>query len=175
MGTETAGMPASTSRGMSPKTAGIVMLIGGILLAVGSLLQFATLEGFGISETVSGLDTDDGKLFLGVGVALLIFGAVVMAVASAVARRVFGILGVLLSAFMVWAAIVDITGIGDDIPAEFAGQIEASAGIGLYVVLTGAVVGLIGSAMAVFAAKETVVAPPPPPPSGETVPPPPPG
>jgi len=172
MGAETVDTPATSSRGKSPKTAGTVMIIGGILLAVGSLLQFAKLEGFGISETVSGLDTDDGKLFLGVGVALLIFGGVILGVASATARRIFGVLGVLISAFMVWAAIVDITGIGSDIPAEFAGQIEASAGIGLYVVLAGAVAGLIGSAMAVFAPKEAAVAPPPPPP-GETAPPPP--
>lgn len=144
----------SRARGPSARTAGGLALAGGLLMILGAVLEFASFEGFGLSESVGGLETDDGKLFLGVGVAILVFGAVIWGVQSVLARRVLGIVGVLVSAFMVFAAIVDITGLGDEIPDEFVDQITVSAGIGLYVVLIGSVLALIGSGLAIFVPRE---------------------
>lgn len=164
---------ATTPRSIDRKQSAVVATLGplaagGLLLVVGSLLTFATADiaGFG-SVGINGLDTDDGKLFLGVGVALLVIAAVVWISRSATSRRIFGGIATLAASFMVVAAIMDVTTLEDDIPEALAADISVSAGIGLYLVLAGAVIATLGGVQILFGrlpAREQVEAPPPPPP-----------
>lgn len=153
------------SGGVSGAVAGVVAAIGGALMAVGALLSFASVEAFGVSQSVGGLDTDDGPVYLGAGLVLAVLGIVILVLRSTVVRRVLGVTGILVAGFMTYAGIVDITSLSDDIPPELLGEVSVSAGIGLYLVLAGAVVALIGSGMALFSREEArVIAPPAPPP-----------
>ena len=133
------------------KKAAMLLGIGGLIMVIGSLMEFASVPG----QSLSGLDTDDGKLYLGVGIALAIFAAVIWSVAAAGTRRVLGVLSTLAALFMLYAAIVDIT----DIPEG------VSVGIGLYIVLVGTILASIGAVWSLAAkdAAATPAAPPPPP------------
>lgn len=150
--------------GMSGGVAGIVTAIGGVLLAIGTFLVFATVEAFGFSESVTGWDTDSNWYYLGSGLALIVLGLVILTVGRPVARRVAGALGLLVAGLATVVSIMDITGLEDEIPAEALGQVGVSPGIGLFLAVAGAIVGLIGSGMSLFARGEVVEAAPPPPP-----------
>jgi len=162
------------SGGSSGTVAGIVTAIGGALLAIGTFLPFATVDAFGFSQSVSGMDTDSSWFYLGSGVVLLVLGIVILMMRQAGIRRIVGVIGVIVAGLMTVVSIMDLMGLDDEIPAEAAGQLTVTAGIGLYMAIAGAVVALIGSGMALFAKGEAphMVAPPPPPPA--TTPPPPP-
>lgn len=153
---ESEGMRPAGLGGMSaPKKAALLIGLGGVVLIVGPLLPFLT-DDFGGS--LGGLDTDDGKVFLGFGVALLVLAGAIWAIGSATGRRVVAALATLGALFMLYAAIVDIT---DDLPEGI------SVGIGLYVTLIGTIVASVGAVWALFAKEPAAeVAPPPPPPAG---------
>jgi len=172
------------SGGSSGTVAGIVTAIGGIAMIVGPFLTFLTADTPQGSQSFSGIAPEidgDGWFFLGVGVGLVIFGVALATIRSVPLSRVLGVLGLLAAGFMTYVGIVDIRDIAsleDQIPPEVAGQFSFSVGIGLYVALAGAIVGLIGSGMALFAkgeAPHTAPPPPPPPPPASTPPPPPAG
>lgn len=133
------------------KKAAMLLGIGGLLMAVGSLLEFASVPG----QSLSGLDTDDGKLYLGTGIVLAIFAGVIWSVAASMTRRVIGVLATLASLFMLYAAIIDVT----DIPEG------VSVGIGLYIVLVGTILASVGSIWSLAAKSDAgaPMAPPPPP------------
>lgn len=135
------------------KKAAMLLGIGGLIMVVGSLMEFASVPG----QSLSGLDTDDGKLYLGTGVVLAIFAGVIWSVAASTTRRVIGVLATLASLFMLYAAIIDIT----DIPEG------VTVGIGLYIVLVGTILASIGSIWALASKTDAAagVAPPPPPPA----------
>lgn len=156
------------TRGVSGTLAGIVAALGGAIVAVGTFLVFATVEAFGISQSVIGMDTESDWYYLGSGLALVVLGLVIVSVRSTVARRVVGALGVLVAGLATVVSIMDIAGLEDEIPADVIDQVTVSPGIGLYLAVAGAVIGLTGSALALFARGEEPApippAPPPPPP-----------
>jgi len=170
------------SGGTSGAVAGIVMAIGGLAMIVGPLLTFLTADTPQGSQSFSGIATEidgDGWFFLGSGVGLVLFGILVATVRSLPLSRILGVVGLLAAGFMTYVGIVDVMDIAsleDEIPPEVAGQFSFSVGIGLYVAIAGAIVGLIGSGMALFAKGEVsrMAAPPPPPPATTPTPPPPP-
>ena len=161
------------SGGVSRTVAGIVMAIGGALLAIGTFLSFATVDAFGFSQSVTGWETDSNWFYLGAGLVLLVLGIVVLTVRAAGLRLVVGAIGLIVAGLMTVVAIMDLLGLDDEIPAEAAVQLTVSADIGLYMAIAGAIVGLIGSGMALFARSEEVpvAAPPPPPPVTPPAPP----
>ena len=154
--------PPRPSGGPNAQTAGGVILVAGLVLIVGSVLNFASFQGFGLSESVGGLELFEGKASLGVGVGLLVIGVVVWGVRSFVARQGLGLLGILGSAFIVWVAVTLISGLDEEIPEEFAGQISVSAGVGLFVMLVGGILGLVGAGLTLFVPSEGEAVPPPP-------------
>jgi len=206
-------MGNATTRATGAARAGFVTMAGGILMILGTLLPFLSVSA-GASglptESVSGLDTPDGKLFLGVGVAIAVFGLVILLTRGAI-PKIMGVLAVLAGGFMLVAGIIDLTGLGEEglrsladtaaeeTPGVTSDQIlqilrqvgvSVNAGIGLYVVLVGSLISLIGGLWAIFS--RTAVLPPPAPtppvpgttwtepvgaaaPAGEPAPPPPPG
>jgi hypothetical protein len=181
-------------------SAGITVL-GGVAMALGAVLTFAKLDVGQLpidARSIGGLDTPDGKLFLGVGIALVVLGGLMWVATSAALRRVAAVLAILGAAFMLYAAIVDITGIEDEsldaiaeagaatTPGVTVEQVRAALeqfnvsikpGIGLYIVLAGAALGVIGGVLALLAKRPEPALPaappppgPPPPPMGPTAP-----
>lgn len=175
-------------------SAGITVL-GGVAMALGAVLTFAKLDVGQLpidARSIGGLDTPDGKLFLGVGIALVVLGGVMWIATSAALRRVAAVLAILGAAFMLYAAIVDITGIEDEsldaiaeagaatTPGVSVEQVRAALeqfnvsikpGIGLYIVLAGAALGVIGGVLALLAKRPEPALPAAPPPPGPPPPP----
>jgi hypothetical protein len=173
-----------------PSAAAAMTILGGLLMAIGALLPFAKVEAGDLpiaSQTVGGLDTADGKLFLGVGIALVVLGAFLWVGRARGLRMTAAVLTILAAGFMLYAAIVDITGIEDEsldaIAEAGAAQtpgisvdqvrealdqfnVSVSTGIGLYIVLIGSAIAVIGGVLALLAKRPEPVMPPAPPPPG---------
>lgn len=184
-----------------PTVAAAIMVVGGVAMALGAVLTFAKVDVGQLpidARSIGGLDTPDGKLFLGVGIALVVLGGLMWIATSAALRRVAAVLAILGSAFMLYAAIIDITGIEDEsldaiaeagaatTPGVSVEQVRAALeqfnvsidpGIGLYIVLGGAALGVIGGVLGLLAKRPEPMLPaappppgPPPPPTGPTAP-----
>ena len=180
-----------------PTVAAGLTAIGGLVMAIGALLPFAKVESGDLpipAQTVGGLDTPDGKLFLGVGIGLIVLGALIWMARSRAPRMIAAVLAIVAAGFMLYAAVVDITGIEDEsldaiaeagaaqTPGVSVEQVRAAldqfnvsinTGIGLYTVLAGAAIGVIGGVLSLLAKRPEPVlpaAPPPPPPPPPTMP-----
>src|SRR5687767_5433213 len=178
-----------------PTVAAAIMVLGGVAMALGAVLTFAKLDVGQLpidARSIGGLDTPDGKLFLGVGIALVVLGGLMWIATSAALRRVAAVLAILGSAFMLYAAIIDITGIEDEsldaiaeagaatTPGVSVEQVRAALeqfnvsidpGIGLYIVLGGAALGVIGGVLGLLAKRPEPMLPAAPPPPGPAPPP----
>lgn len=184
-----------------PRAAAGLTILGGVAMAIGAILPFAKVEAGQLpipSQTVAGLDTADGKLFLGVGIALIVLGVLIWVARSRGIRVVAALLALLAAGFMLYAAIIDITGIEDESldaiaeagAAQTAGvsveqvrdaldqfNVSVNTGIGLYIVLFGSAIGAVGGVLGLLAKGPEPVMPaapqppaPPPPPMEPTGP-----
>ena len=180
-----------------PTVAAGLTALGGLVMAIGALLPFAKVESGDLpipAQTVGGLDTPDGKLFLGVGIGLIVLGALIWMARSRAPRMIAAVLAIVAAGFMLYAAVVDITGIEDEsldaiaeagaaqTPGVSVEQVRAALdqfnvliniGVGLYTVLAGAAIGVIGGVLSLLAKRPEPVlpaAPPPPPPPPPTMP-----
>jgi hypothetical protein len=190
------------------RTGGIVAIVGGALLALGSFLPWAKVSGQGASVTANGIDGSDGYLTLAAGVAALLIGILllmrgtrrILAVLVILAGIVGGGLG-LYDAVTAKDSVLDAA--AEDLAPSFgvspdrvraaleqavdAGQIGVSVSFGLYLVIAGGVVALVGGVLGLrepaaeptdsssgstssteTAPAEPVVAPPPPPPGPDS-------
>jgi hypothetical protein len=171
-----------------PSAAAGLTVLGGVAMAIGAILPFAKVEGGELpipSQTVGGLDTADGKLFLGVGIALIVLGVLIWMARSRGPRVVAAVLAVIAAGFMLYAAIIDISGIEDESldaiaeagAAQTAGvsveevrdaldqfNVSVNTGIGLYIVLVGSAIGVIGGLLGLLAKRPDTVMPAAPPP-----------
>ena len=150
-----------------PRWAVALTGLGGLLMVIGAILPFVTGSAGGPFEgqSLGGLDTPDGKLYLGVGIGLIVFAFLIWAARSPALRKILGVLVILASGFMIYAGIVDISDVRD--------QAEVDIGTGLYIVLVGSIVGVVGGVLSLMATRSTLEGPPPPTePSMEPPPPP---
>jgi hypothetical protein len=149
-----------------PRWAVALTGLGGLLMVIGAILPFVTGSAGGPFEgqSLGGLDTPDGKLYLGVGIGLIVFAFLIWATRSPALRKILGVLVILASGFMVYAGIVDISDVRD--------QAEVDIGIGLYIVLVGSIIGVVGGVLSLITTRSTLEAPPPP--AEASMPPPPP-
>lgn len=174
-------MQAGTSK---PPTALIVLALGAVLVVVAYLLPFGSfnVEGFGVSEsqTLGMGDVDDGKVYLVLGLVLLVLTGVLWA-KRATGSKAVAIAVIVVAALVVVAGIIDIKDIDDlsGLEAETGGvsaedleafgvSLEISAGIGLYLALAGGVIALAGGVLALRQRGDsapTYVTPATPPPS----------
>jgi hypothetical protein len=148
-------------------TAGIVAIVGGALLALGSLLPWAEVSGSGASVTAKGIDGSDGYITLAAGIVAIVVGVVmtrrakrVLTVLAILAGVVGGGLG-LYDAVTAKDSVLDAA--AEELAPSFevsvdqvrvvldqavdAGQLGVSVGIGLYVVIAGGVVALVGGVL----------------------------
>src|SRR5262245_48836359 len=188
------------------QTAGIVAIVGGALLAVASFLPWAEVSGQGASVTANGIDGSDGYLTLGAGIFAVLVGVVmlmrgarrILAVLAILAGIVGGGLG-LYDALTAKDSVLDAAaeelapsfGVSSDRvraaldEAVDAGQIGVSVSFGLYLVIAGGIIVVVGGTLGLRdsaaesvattpgatpptpSSSETAVAPPPPPPAAD--------
>jgi hypothetical protein len=127
-------------------------VVGAIAVAVGSVMPWATLRVGGFEISASGTD-GDGVLTIGLAFVLLAVGVAGLLGRS---RLAMAITAVVASAGVLLVAAVDLTHIGRVVGGGRLGadgffdisQIaDLSTGVGLYVVLVGAIVCLGGGAV----------------------------
>lgn len=111
-----------------------VTIVGAVALFVGLLLPWATLDAFGASSSVTGLDTDDGKLMLALAIGLIGVTVVYMRTSATWAA----ILSILVALGALGLTLFEIS----DVSGSFEG---ISVGSGLWVDLIGSVLAVAGS------------------------------
>jgi hypothetical protein len=166
-------MQQETVRRPAP-IAAIVTVLGGALLVVGSFLTWAELSGSGINVTAQGTDTEGwwtfaaGALVFLAGILLFVVdgevaagrGRRIVAALAIVAGLAGGVLGVYKALTaedeFLDAAAEELAPQAGGSPEQVralldqaidADQLGVSLGIGLYLVMIGGVVGLVGGAL----------------------------
>lgn len=139
---------ASTKRPRAT-VAGVLLLVGAALAALGSVLTWATfpdaLVSQGVPRTFNGFaelagESKDGPFFAAFAAILAAFGVTLL-----LAKRVKAvlILGAILAGFGAVAAVIDLLDVAD--PDGVAAALQPSVGIGLPVVVGGFVIAFAGS------------------------------
>ena len=106
--------------------------IGAALVVLGCLGTWVSIDLGPVGESVSGLDTDDGKLLLGL--------TVVLAIGTLLAsRRWMWAIVLVLAALALAIAVYDLLDVGSE-DAFLGGAVETSAGWGLWLCVLGALV-----------------------------------
>lgn len=129
----------------------VIAPIGAVLAAIGSVLEWASVDAGFTTVSKSGLDAD-GVLTLPCA---LIFGGLALSAMLKVwsLGRMIGAL--VVAALVAVIAVVDIADVSSrfsDLEAQ-GFDVEASVGIGLWLVLLGAIVGVVGCVVALIAPK----------------------
>lgn len=156
------------SGGRSAPIAAILAIVGGALLAIGSFLAWAEVSGGGTSVTASGIDGTDGWITLVAGLVVLAVGVTFLRGGAkrglAILAIVFAIIG---GGVGLYDALTAKDRVLDDAAEELAGQfggtteevralldqaIDAgelgiSLSIGLYMVIAGGALGIVGGVM----------------------------
>jgi hypothetical protein len=163
---EGAAQPAE-GKGPTP-VGGILALVGGALLAIGSFLDWAEVSGTGTSVTATGIDGTDGWITLGAGVLALAAGSAIVrrtggrgvAILAIVAGVIGGGVG-LYDAATAKDSFLDSA--AEELAREFGGSVQqlralldaaiqvgelaVTVMIGLYVVIAGGVLAIVGGAI----------------------------
>jgi hypothetical protein len=128
-----------------------IAAVGVVLVFLGLIGPWAKIIGL-LSVSVSGLDTDDGKI-----VAVLALAALAFLALYAFRERkpwplvAAGLCGVVMTATAVYD-LVDISSSVDEVQSEFA---SASVGWGLYVTVLGGLGVCVGSLLTIIQSRKT--------------------
>jgi hypothetical protein len=147
----------------------VLAIVGGALMAIGSFLAWAEVSGGGTSVTAKGVDGSDGYITLVAGAVALLLGIAM----TRQARRMLAVLvilaGIVGGGIGLYDALTAKDSVLDAAAEELAptfgasaeevraaldqaidaGQLSVSISIGLYVVIAGGVVALIGGIMGI--------------------------
>jgi hypothetical protein len=156
---------SSSARGSA---AGVLTVIGGALMALGSFLSWARVDAAGASVSARGTDGSDGYITLVCGIVLLLYGIGRMTGAAAAGKRALAIIAIVAGLVGGGVALYDASSakrkIVDDAAAAIAnragisttqarvllnaaissGQVKISLSLGIFVVIAGGALGLIG-------------------------------
>jgi hypothetical protein len=157
----------------------ILAIAGGALLAVGSFLAWATVSGGGTSVTAKGVDGSDGYvtlvagiIALGVGVAMTKQSKRVLAVLAILTGLIGGGVG-LYDALTAKDSVLDAAAeeiaptLGASVDevrtlldqAVDSGELSISISIGLYIVIGGGILALVGGILSIRGGQEAGAAP----------------
>jgi hypothetical protein len=163
--------------------AGILALVGGALMALGSFLSWARVDAAGASVSARGTDGTDGYITLACGIVLLLYGIGRMTGAAAAGKRALAVIAIVAGLIGGGVALYDASSakrkIVDEAAAAIAnragisttqarallnaaissGQVKISLALGIFVVIAGGVLGLIGG-IAGLSSSATQPAPP---------------
>ncbi len=138
----------------SEKRGELLMILGGILLFAGNFLTFIEVGGVSFKATDELIDNQASSYMLAGGAAIIFGGLLWSAVKGATGRKVISIIALLWVGFFgLYAGIVDYKDVSD------AGE-GASVGIGMYVLIVGAILAVVGSILTLKATPSTTSAPP---------------
>jgi hypothetical protein len=162
--------------------AGFVTMAGGVVMILGTLLPFQRISA-NIpdvpAESFSALDFSDGPLYLGLGGAVFAFGLVILLGRGGLTRAL-GALAALAGVIALVAGIMDVLDVGkegirviadavaDSTPGVSSDQVlrflrqrdvSLTTGIGLFVILAGSLVAVIGGVWAVVTPPAVAVPP----------------
>lgn len=133
---------------MADRKAELALIVGGILAIVGTFMAFATVSGPGGSISVTGREADEASNYLLAGGLAILCAILLRVMSGATGRKVVAIIALVgVGFFGLYGAIADITSISDLAPA--GSGVEASAGIGLYIVLIGSLLAVVGAVMSI--------------------------
>jgi hypothetical protein len=156
--------------------AGILGIVGGALMVVGSFLAWAEVSGGGTSVIAKGIDDRHGYITLVAGIVAVVAGIVmamgttrVLAVLVILAGIIGGGIG-LYNALTAKDSVLDAA--AEELAPSFgasaqevrtaldevidAGQLSVSIGVGLYVVIGGGVVALAGGILGLRSGEQAV-------------------
>ena len=182
-------MHLAEARSFGAVRAGFVTMAGGVVMILGTLLPFQRIS-TSIpevpTESFSALDLSEGPLYLGLGGLIAAFGLVIFLGRGALPRAL-GALAALAGGIALVAGIMDVmsmgegglrliadavagrtSGVSSDRVLRFLRQrdVSVTAGVGLFVLIAGSLVAVIGGVWAALtpsAATVRLPAPPPPP------------
>jgi hypothetical protein len=167
-----------TDSATSTPVAGILGLVGGALMALGSFLAWAEVAGGGTSVIAKGVDGSDGYITLVAGLVAVVAGIVIATGTGRVLAAVLVILaGIVGGGIGLYDALTAKDSVLDAAAEELApsfeasaqevrtvldqaidaGQLSVSIGIGLYVVIGGGVVALAGGILGLRGSGEPAV------------------
>ena len=170
-------MEQSTGRPSAPMAA-ILAIVGGVLLAIGSFLTWAEVSGGGTSVTATGIDGSDGWITLVCGSVVLVAGLTFLRTGGKRAIAVFAILaGIIGGGLGLYDALTAEDRVLDDAAEELAtefggtkeevralldqaidsGQLGISLGVGLYMVIAGGALGIVGGILGLRVGPDTAV------------------
>jgi hypothetical protein len=159
------------------RTPGVLGVLGGALMALGSFLAWAEVSGGGTSVSARGVDGSDGYVTLVAGLVAVVAGIVMargttrmLAVLMIIAGIVGGGIG-LYDALTAKDSVLDAA--AEELAPDFgasaqevrtvldqaidAGQLSVSISAGLYVVIGGSVVALAGGILGLRGSGETAI------------------
>lgn len=142
----------------------IVAIAGGALLAIGSFLAWAEVSGGGTSVTAKGTDGSDGYITLGAGIVAVLVGVLLLRQAKRALAVLAIVAGLVGGGVAVYDALTAEDSVLDGAAEELAptvgaspeqvrvlldeaidaGQLSISLSIGIYVVIAGGLVALVG-------------------------------
>jgi hypothetical protein len=156
----------------------VLAIVGGVLLAIGSFLTWAEVSGGGQSESVSGTEGSDGWITLVAGVLVVAAGVAafkavrrplaMLIIATGLVGAGVGLYDALTakenvisevaeqSAAATGASVAEVRAVLDQLIDS--GQIGISIGIGLYVVIVGGVLAVVGGALQLSSTRSTASA-----------------
>jgi hypothetical protein len=123
-----------------------MLVAGGLLSVIGSFLNWFSVLGIDVNGfSHAGGNQKDGPVFVTLGVLLAGVG-----IALLLARKVLAltIIGMILAAFTVLAALADLGDVANADTLAKSSDIEFATGPGLYVCVAGALVALAGGIVA---------------------------
>ena len=162
-------MGDTASTGRTPVGA-ILAIAGGALLAIGSFLAWAEVSGGGTSVTAKGIDGSDGYITIGAGIVAVLVGILLLRRAQR-ALAILAILAILAGLVGGGVAVYDALTAKDSVldaaaeelaptvgatpeqvrvlldQAIDSGEISISLSIGIYVVIAGGVLALVGGVL----------------------------
>ena len=161
----------------STPVAGILGLVGGALMALGSFLAWAEVSGGGTSVTAKGVDGSDGYITLVAGIVAVVAGVVIARGTRRVLAVVMILAGIVGGGIGLYDALTAKDNVLDAAAEELAptfgasaqqvrtvldqaidaGQLSVSISIGLYVVIGGGVVALAGGILGLLGSGEPAV------------------
>jgi hypothetical protein len=158
----------------------VLAIVGGVLLAIGSFLTWVTVDvrAQDVSDSGTGIDVDDGWITLVLGVVLVVAGVINLRSSRRALAVVAIVLGVLGLALGVWEIVTveerALDAFAEELAPQFGistgefralldvaveqGEVDISGGIGLYLVLAGSVLGVVGGALQLSSTRSTASA-----------------
>lgn len=163
-------MQASTASRGTPMV-GLFAIVGGVLAAVGSFLAWASVSAAGEGVSAKGTDGTDGYITLVAGIILILYGVARITGNAMGTKKAMAVIAIVAGLIAGGVAVYDALTAKDRVLDEAASQVASTAGVsqtearafldqavdsgqvgislsfGIFVVVAGGVLGLIGGVM----------------------------